>query len=862
MVDLDGSGDLASADVSQSRAAELMPTELGRFLVLRRIGAGAMGVVYAAYDPELDRKVAVKLLHPQVRDSARAELARARLLREAQALARLSHPNVVAVYDVGTYQGQVFIAMELIAGVPLSAWLRARPRARREVLAVFQEAGRGLAAAHRQGVAHNDFKPDNVLVDAAGRVRVVDFGLALAQDRDAEVEAAAGAPGLTGTPAYLPPEQFGGGHGSARADQFSFCVSLYEGFYGERPFHGEDLEALARAIERGVPPEPRQRRLPTWLRRILLRGLSRDPGQRFADMDALLAALARDPARWRRPLLAGVAALLVLVGAALAYRWALVRAFNERQGLCAGGLAEIAEVWGPARRERAEQAFVATGLPYADDAWARVAARLDERAGAWARMHGEACQATHLRGEQSPALLDLRMACLQRRRGDLRSLVEVLVDADAGVVENAGQAVAELPDLEACADAATLLADARSVPRGEGAGAGAVRDLLARARAFKTTARFRAALDLVRSAAGQAEGLGDPVLVAEARLAEGELLLALGQPEAEATLGDAFFLAQSTRDELLAPEIAIELMQAATARLDLATATSWSRHSRALLDRLGDAHPGERRALEVERFSVLGTLGVHAGRLDEAEADYRRALDLLLRAPVPNELRVADIHNNLGNLLVRRGALARATEELERAAAIYREVLGPRHPSLAIALSNAGEVEMRRGEWSAARASYEQAHEILVAALGPEHPNVGVVANNLGDAALRLGDHLAAAAHHGRAREIFSASFGDEAPPLAYPLTGLGESLLARGQAREAVALLERALALRDPGSPTDLARTRLALARALALAGEPGGRAVTLAGEARDALAEAGPAFARERAEAEAWLRAQPGRR
>ncbi|MBA3546614.1 MAG: serine/threonine protein kinase, partial [Nannocystis sp.] len=230
-----------------------IPAELGRFVVLHRVGAGGMGVVYAAYDPELDRKVAVKLLHPSV-GSDREDVGRARLLREAQAMARLSHPNVVTVFDVGTRDDQVFLAMEFVQGLPLSAWLKA-PRGWREVVAVFIAAGRGLDAAHREGIVHGDFKPDNVIVDVEGRARVLDFGLAFAQDRgkppsdpEARRSSRSGRSGvdlsthltrtgaLTGTPPYVSPEQFLGESASARADQYAFCVSLYEGLYGDRPY--------------------------------------------------------------------------------------------------------------------------------------------------------------------------------------------------------------------------------------------------------------------------------------------------------------------------------------------------------------------------------------------------------------------------------------------------------------------------------------------------------------------------------------------------------------------------------------------------------------------------------------------------
>ncbi|MEZ4383837.1 MAG: tetratricopeptide repeat protein [Nannocystaceae bacterium] len=850
------------------------PSELGRFLVLRQAGAGGMGVVYVAYDPELDRKVAVKLLHPNVSGSDREANARVRLIREAKALARLSHPNVVSVYDVGTYRGRVFIAMEFIQGVSLSAWLFEERRAPAEVVARLVAAGRGLAAAHREGLVHGDFKPDNILVDEAGRVRVVDFGLASAPDEGSgsgEARRAALSDSLpidlsaritrsgafAGTPAYLAPEQFDGAHRSARSDQFSFCVSLYEGLYGARPFAGEDVKALRHAIWCGPPPEPRERAVPAWLRRIVLRGLSVDPAERFPDMDALLAALERDPSRRRRRIALGIAVAAAIVVAALAYRGYLIRSLAERQGLCAGAQEELVGVWDPARRRAAEAAFLATGLPYAVDAWERTAARLDARADAWVAMHGEACRATHLRGEQSAALLDLRMACLQRRLVETRSLVDVLADADAGVVENAAQAVERLGDLDACADAASLLS-AQAPARSEAAQAAVaeLRELLARARALEVTARLDAARALAEQAVGAAEAVGEGPLIAEALLVRGRILEGLGDPQATAALRDAFFAAEATRDDVLPARAALELMHSAVQRLDLEGGEMWSRHLAALTERLGDARPSARRTLEAEHASVLGTLHVHAGRLDAAESAYRRALAL---SPADDDAdhRVAGIYNNLGNLHVRRGALAEAAVELERSAALYRELLGAKHPRVAIALNNLGELALRQGAFAEADAAYREAREILVAALGPRHPNVGVVENNLGDVAIERREHDAAIDHYERARAIFTATIGEGTPPLAYPLTGLAEAKLARGEVEGARALLEEALPLREGGSPQDLAHTRFALARALVA--DDRGRAAELAAAARRGYAEAGPAFDRELQRVDRWVAAHP---
>ncbi|MBA3547636.1 MAG: serine/threonine protein kinase, partial [Nannocystis sp.] len=308
-------GSEAAAASTQPPIPDLSPgTAIGRYMVLGRLGAGAMGVVYAAYDPELDRKVALKLLHPRGHSSLDSRL---RLMREAKALARLSHPNVVAVHDVGTYAERVFLAMEFVDGKTLGAWLKEQPQPWEQVVAVMRKAGEGLAAAHVAGLVHRDFKPDNVLIARDGRVRVLDFGLARSASETgsvedlgpeaamvasvsgsrrvhAELEAAqltrTGA--MVGTPAYMSPEQHLGRGADPRSDQFSFCVTLYQALYGVRPFAGERISGLAFQVLQGkIGPPPAGSAVPARVRRVVLRGLSANPDDRYDSMPALLAAL-------------------------------------------------------------------------------------------------------------------------------------------------------------------------------------------------------------------------------------------------------------------------------------------------------------------------------------------------------------------------------------------------------------------------------------------------------------------------------------------------------------------------------------------------------------------------------------------
>jgi predicted Ser/Thr protein kinase len=323
--------------LTESQAGKLpalsIGDRVGRYLVLSTLGAGGMGMVFAAYDPQLDRKIALKVLRTNL--GANTADARKRLKREAQAIARLNHPNVVGVYDVGTTTSgeDVYIAMEFVEGDTLTTWLKRYPRSWREILEVFAQAARGLMAAHSVGLLHRDFKPDNVLVGSDGRVRVTDFGLARSlfgiddsnrgptgPDDPAKLIAvdltATGT--VLGTPRYMPPEQLQGPNIDARSDQFSYCVALYEALYRKHPLVDATSVAM---LDKGTPaePPPADARVPSNIGRAVMRGLSRERAQRFSAMAELMAELAPPEPRPRfRLAVAGVAAIIVLGGAGAA----------------------------------------------------------------------------------------------------------------------------------------------------------------------------------------------------------------------------------------------------------------------------------------------------------------------------------------------------------------------------------------------------------------------------------------------------------------------------------------------------------------------------------------------------------------
>ena len=546
---------------------------IGRFVVLKKLGAGAMGVVYAAYDADLDRKVAVKLL--KVGTEGKKDR-RARLYREAQALAKLSHPNVVQVYEVGTHDHQVFVAMEFLNGETLRDWQRVDEPDMQSLLEVYVQAGRGLEAAHRAGLVHRDFKPDNALIEGDGRVRVLDFGLARASDdeessvlsTEPELEEQLGKlsasssgsrpgdlhspDGLTmtgammGTPAYMSPEQFTGEAATPASDQFAFCVTLWEALYGKRPFAGGDALTLAFNVKQGKLREPpRDATVPGWLHRVLARGLSVEPDDRWPSMSALLDELTRDRGRNRRAvwLTAGVAGLATALGVA--------SLSGDEPNVCSDMQAALEGAWDDSRKTEVRTAFEASGVPYASDVLARVEARFDDYADEWVHSRTDACEATHVRGEQSQHLLDLRMGCLDRRRAGLAAMVETFADADAAVVERAPSAIAGLLPVAPCDDRERLMA--RVPPPDDPIVAGRVDDIrerLERARAIGEAGRYQQAVAEMEDLAEESEDVDYPPLRAELLAERGHARKAVGRlDEAEADFAESFSIALTAGDD-------------------------------------------------------------------------------------------------------------------------------------------------------------------------------------------------------------------------------------------------------------------------------------------------------------------------
>ena len=762
---------------------------VGRYVILDWVGQGGMGVVYAGYDPELDRRVAIKLVRPD-RDASDGP---AGLLREARAMARVRHPGVIAIHDIGVVDEQVFLAMEFIDGGTLAAWLRAAPRRWSEVLAMFVQAGRGLAQAHRVGVLHRDFKPDNVLVARDGRAVVTDFGIAglLRPGAGAAGElevTGSGAPStwrspgsggeaddpraLPGTPPYMAPEQLAGGAADERSEQFSFCVALFEGLHGVRPFAGASPEALAAAIVAG--PTAPTRPVPAWLERVVQRGLSREPAQRWPGMPALLAALERGGPRRRWPWL--LAGSLVVAGAAGAV-WR-PRAPVER---CSGGEAELAQVWDEPRRRAVQRGLAASG---AGDRSASVAATVravDRHADAWVTARREACLATHARGEQSEPQLDRRMACFAGQLRELGDLLAAFERPEPGTLERGAAAVRRLPGPQRCTLGELEAFAAEPDP---------LTDRLAALRTIDRLGRSARALPLAQALVDDAADR--PPLAIEARLLLGRAQLATGEvAAAERTLAETYWSAIAAGRDQLAAQAALERSGAAPeSRPDAEATRTWVRHAEAVVHRLG-RDPQLLGRLE----GILALVAGAGGDFVAAREHHERALALFEQAGEVARGDAGTAHANYASALRRAGDVAGARAQQEQALALVAASSGSDHPNTHSVRLNLAMLLRDLGEEAPARALLEQARRGLEQALGSRHPALTAVWNTLGSLEYAGGRYLAARSAFTRAYALALATYGPQHAHTLHALNNLGNTAQALGDRATARHYFELALA-------------------------------------------------------------------
>jgi len=729
--------------------AHTRPRIAERYEIVGHLGRGGMGVVYAAIDHELGRKVAIKLLHlPLGRDGLEA---RARIRHEALALARLADPHVVAIYDVCEHEGQLALVMEHVEGENLRVHLGAgRPTDWRDVVALLLAAGQGLAAAHEAGLVHGDVKPDNILVGADGRVRVVDFGLAVAWHEPTDDT---DDPAITrrwhrgpGTPRYMAPEQIRGEPVGPWTDQFALCIAMREALDGRHPFGEDSLENCLGAIALGrYAPRPASSPVPLAVHRAIDRGLAVDPVQRWPSVRALLAAIDRAVAPRPMPwsLALGVLALLG-TGAALA------RAGDDPACHAAG-----APPWVHHDRPSLRQAVLATNLVWADDAWTRIETELGQFASGWTRARDQACAS--MGTEQRERML----ACLARVGRDADARAQIVLESSARTLPGALEAIASLPDPGDCLDS-------DEEPVGPTSGAVALEDGFARVRALHAAGRYGEALPLARDLVGMAEASDRATARVEAALELGGVLEAVGDYEqARRRLEEAALAAEASGFDLLAAKASARLVFLYANRLrDPTNARRWLRHAEAASRRVGD--PIELRA----------RIAASEGHVLEAEGDY-----------------------------------ARAREIDRRAVEFMAEAFGPDHPTVATATHNLGYVTFQLGDFAEARTLYERVIDSRVRTLGADHPLVGTTYTNLGAALDRLGDLAGAEERQRQAVAVAERSLGPEHPQLAAAYANLAITLGRRGQPGEAEAYERQALGILETRLGPDHPNVALVLA-------------------------------------------------
>jgi tetratricopeptide (TPR) repeat protein len=769
-----------SPDGTPAAAAELSAgTAVGRYVIVARVGSGGMGVVYLAHDPELGRRIALKVLTRAGETS----------LREAQALARLSHPNVVTVHDVGTHGDRVWLAMEFVEGTTLGPWLRERERSWHEILDVLLDAGEGIVAAHSAGLIHRDVKPDNVMVaknhDGSMRVLVTDFGLAR------ELTASPMVTPVRGTPAYMGPERHRPGAVDGRFDQFGFCVTAWEALFGERPFAGPNVGALLVAVNRGATrPSKAARYVPGWLRRVLERGLDPDVERRWPDMTALLRQLRRGRARVRRRLIAMVAACVLAPIAVYAIAKRVDSA--RREAACEENADAIAQQWpgdGGASRETLRAALLASGVDGADATFDRVAERLD----AWTERWRGAARAECVAGlaGRDPALHLAAMSCLQERRDALGTLVDTLGTADPMLVRRAVHATTALGGAESCADDADLLR--RPAPPSDGAERIAeLRRELERGRSQRHAGRLDAARTTNAAVVDAARELGWAPLLCTALVEGGRTADVAGDAGTAAKLlEEAFFMAVAADDPADAAEAATHLVK--VVGIDEGKgdeALQWAAHAGALLERLGEDQGLRGAALAFNR----GWLHRVRGDIELAIADGERALAIRRELLGEEHPDVAMSLNSLANAVFLGGDLDAAEQSFAAAASLYERTLGPDHPDTATAILNLGNVAFQRGELDQAATHYRRALEIDRAALGDEHPDVALALTNLGAVEMAAGRHDEAAKVLGQAVATSRAARGARHRNTLMAVMNLGTTLGYVGEREKAAALLDEAV--------------------------------------------------------------------
>ncbi len=763
---------------------------IGRYSILEAIGSGATSIVYKAYDPELERDIALKLMRVAI-DGSSDPMRATRLVQEARTLAQLSHENIVTVHEVGSHEQSVFIAMELVAGQTLRDWSSEDSHALTEILDVFVQVANGLQAAHDTGLVHRDLKPENVMIGHDGRVKVTDFGLALTGEE--AMGASTSSKHVAGTPAYMAPEQWHG-RADARSDQFSFFVSLFEALHGDLPFHGETISDLQRKVNSGKPMASLK---PRWLGKLVAKGLSKEPDKRFASLSEFVSAVQSRRALGSR-VLVGVVGTSVVLGAAVITGSFLQSDSVEPQ--CREQGQAMREVWNDSIRDELRTSMLGRSDAFAPAAWRQIEKHLDIHSSEWAAVSTELCVQESY-SNSNPLYLKMQ-SCLDESLVATAALLRTMTsESNAPSSGTSVKAIARLARPQLCMKGSFVVGRRTNENRQP-----AVMRQLADAQALYDTRKYKAASAELPKLMTRAQEVGDQESLAGAYLLSCGVHTKLGQKEeAETACHEAAILSsglghpgQAARAwALLAGIVGGQAKRFSEAK-------RWTRYAQAASE--------QSPSLETEAIlnNHFGVAAKQQGRHTEARENYVRAIKLFETIYGPNDLRVASVLNNLAILEGIVGDQEDAIVHHERALEIKEEQLGPNHPDVAVSLMNSALLHSQARP-DKARRLYERALGIVENSLAGDHPVRAVLLSNLANLDRRSGQYQQAIDRLAIARTIFETRYGLENARVAAVIENEALVVARLGSPEKALVAHRRALQIREglyDGAHADIANS------------------------------------------------------